>query len=67
MHEESRAMEEILGSRERLLSVCVFKIEKQTYKILVEGKNLWDELSKDTVRWSEDRQQYIQDHRWSCS
>lgn len=29
MHEKSRAVEEILGSRERLLSVCVFKIEKQ--------------------------------------
>lgn len=36
MHEKSRTTEEILGSRERLLSVCVFKIEKQTYKVLIE-------------------------------
>ena len=66
MHEKSRTTEEILGSRERVLSVCV-KIKKQTYKVLIERKNLWDELSKDTMRWSEDIQQCTQDHRWSCS
>lgn len=59
MHEKSRAVEEILGSRERLLSVCVFKIEKQANVQDTDRRKklIRDELSKDNskVKWRQTR------------
>lgn len=59
MHEKSRAVEEIIGSRERLLSVCVFKIGKQANVQDTDRRKklIRDELSKDNseVKWRQTR------------